>query len=161
MFLPKIDIFKDLRQEAVADLSDAAVHETYEKGVRLFSAGDPAENVFILVEGAVELVLGTGATSHYTVNRIGEIFGWSSAVGRNSYSAGATCMAKTEVIRIDRKSLEAVFDAHARSGRVFYRRLAEAMGERWLEMHQTVMSLLEQGQDLSYGTGQVMAAGED
>ncbi len=161
MFLPKIDIFKDLRQEAVADLSDAAVQQTYEKGVVLFSAGDSAENVFILVEGAVELVLGTGATSHYTVNRIGELFGWSSAVGRKSYSATATCIKKTTLIRIDRKSLDVVFDAHARSGRVFYRRLAEAMGERWMEMHQTVMSLMEQGRDLSYGSGQVMAAGED
>ena len=161
MFLPKSDIFKDLRQEAVAELSDAAVQETHEKGTVLFSAGDPAQNVYILVEGAVGLVLGNGATSHYRVSKIGELFGWSSAVGRERYSAGASCLTRTTVMKIDRKSLETVFDAHARSGRVFYRRLAEAMGQRWLDMHQTLMSLLEQERDVSYGTGQVMWAGEE
>ena len=161
MFLPKTDIFKDLRQEAVADLSDAAVEETYEKGTVLFSSGDPAKDTFILVEGSVELVLGDEATSHYTVNRIGELFGWSSAVGRDSYSAGAVCLTRTRLIRIDRNSLERVFDAHARSGRVFYQRLAEAMGQRWIDTHQTLMSWMEQKRDISYGTGQVMAGGEE
>jgi CRP-like cAMP-binding protein len=161
MFLPNTDIFKDIRQEAVADISDAAVGETYDKGDVLFSAGDPATNVFFLVEGAVQLTIGNGATSHYTVSRIGELFGWSSVVGRDSYSASAACLAPTKVIKIDRKSLEKVFDAHARSGRVFYRRLAEAMGQRWLDLHRTQMSALEHEQDVSFGTGQIREAGED
>jgi CRP/FNR family cyclic AMP-dependent transcriptional regulator len=161
MFLPKTDIFKDIRQEAIAEITDAAVEETCDKGTVLFSAGDPVHNVFFLVEGAVELTIGNRATSHYTVNRIGELFGWSSVVGRDSYSAGATCLAPTKVIKIHRKSLESVFDAHARSGRVFYSRLAEAMGQRWLDMHQSLMSALEQEKDVSYGTGQIMETGED
>lgn len=161
MFLPKSDIFKDLRQEAVSDISEAAVEETHGKGDMLFSAGDPATSFYILVEGKIGLRIGKGASSHYTVNRIGESFGWSSVVGRDCYSATAECLAPTKVMRIDRKDLERVFDAHARSGRVFFRGLAKSMGERWLEVHGSLMSELDRSQAVSYGTGQVSGAKED
>lgn len=161
MFLPKSDIFKDLRQEAVSDISDAAVEETHEKGETLFSAGDPATCFYILVEGKIGLRIGAVASSHYTVNRIGESFGWSSVVGRDSYSATAECLAPTKVMRIDRRDLEKVFDAHARSGRVFFRSLAKSMGERWLDVHGSLMSELNRSQVVSHGTGQVSDSKED
>lgn len=161
MFLPKSDIFKDLRQEAVSDISDVAVEENRKKGEKLFSAGDPATCFYILVEGKVGLIIGEGATSHYTVNRIGESFGWSSVVGNDCYSAGAECLAPTKVMKIARKDLETVFDAHARSGRVFYRSLAKAMGQRWLDVHGSLMSELNRTQAVSHGTGQVSDTTED
>ncbi len=161
MFLPKSDIFKDLRQEAVSDISDVAVEESHNKGETLFSAGDPATCFYILVEGKVGLSIGEAASSHYTVNRIGESFGWSSVVGRDCFSATAECLAPTKVMRIQRTELEKVFDAHTRSGRVFYRSLAKAMGERWLDVHGSLMSELTRNQAVSYGTGQVSDTKED
>lgn len=161
MFLPKSDIFKDLRQEAVSDISEVAVEEKHEPGDVLFSVGDPAKCFYILVEGKIGLTIGERALSRYTVNRIGESFGWSSVVGRDRYSATAECLEATKVMRIDRSDLEKVFDAHARSGRVFYKCLARVMGERWLGMHGSLMSELERGQAVSHGTGQVSGTKED
>lgn len=161
MFLPKSDIFKDLRQEAVSDISEVAVEESHKKGETLFSAGDKATCFYILVEGKVGLRIGEGASSHYTVNKIGESFGWSSVVGRDCFSATAECLAPTKVMRIDKSDLEKVFDAHARSGRVFFRSLAKAMGERWLDVHGSLMSELTRDQAVSYGTGQVSDTKED
>jgi len=161
MFLPQSDIFKDIRHEAVHDISEIAVEETHEKGTTLFSAGDPAKFFYILAEGKVSLTLGEKATSHFTVNKTGELFGWSAVVGRPSYSAGAECLAKTKLIKIGVADLEKVFDAHARSGRVFYRRVAEALGVRCIELHRTLISELERERDVSYGTGQTMGTGEE
>ena len=86
MFLPKSDMFKDLRQEAIHDISEIAVEETHPKGTVLFSTGHPATHFYLLVDGKVGLAVGNGPSSHYTVNRIGESFGWSSVVGRGTYS---------------------------------------------------------------------------
>lgn len=161
MFLPRSDVFKDLRQEAINDISEIAVEENHEKGTMLFSAGDAAEHFYILVDGRVELIIGETAMSHYSVSKIGEWFGWSSVVGRSSYTARAECREPTTVMKIHRASLDKVFDAHARSGRMFYRRLAEAMGERWLELHRTFMSEMTPRQAVSYGTGQIMETGQE
>jgi len=161
MFLPKTDMFKDLRQEAINDISEIAAEETHPKGTVLFSTGESATNFYLLVEGKIALTIGEGPSSHYTVNRIGESFGWSSVVGRGTYSATAECLAPTKVMKIDRAALERVFDAHARSGRVFYKGLAKAMGERWLDLHRMLMAGLDEKRPVSYGSGQVTQAGED
>ena len=91
MFLPNTQIFKDIRREAIDEISEIAVEERHEIGSVLFFAGEPAVNFYILVEGVVGLAIGEEATSHYTVDKIGESFGWSSLVGRPSYSAKAEC----------------------------------------------------------------------
>ncbi len=161
MFLPKIDVFKDLRQETINEISEIAVEESYGKGTVLFSVGDPAQFFYILVEGNVELTVGDGATSHYAVNRIGESFGWSSVVGRGGYSARAQCTAPSKILKIRSSDLEKVFDAHARSGRVFYRRLAEALGQRWVDLHRTFMSEFTSTQAASHGSRQTSETRED
>jgi len=161
MFLPKIDVFKDLRQEAINEISEIAVEESYEKGTVLFSVGDPAQYFYILVDGNVELTVGDGATSHYAVSNIGESFGWSSVVGRGGYSAGARCVARSRILKIKSSDLEKVFDAHARSGRVFYRGLAAALGQRWLDLHRTFMSEFTSTQAASHGSRQTSGTGED
>jgi CRP-like cAMP-binding protein len=144
MFLPKSDVFKDLRQEAIHEISEFALEQSYNAGDVIFSAGDPADYLYILVRGTVGLNVGPGAGAHYTVNRIGESFGWSSMVGRDVYSTDAECVVPSTVMKIHKNDLETVFDNHARSGRVFYKRLAQALGERWLDTHQSFMSTVAQ-----------------
>lgn len=136
MFLPKSDIFKDIRQEAVNDISEIAYEEKHEKGAVLFREGDSARYLFVLVEGKVLLTIGDAATSRYEATKMGELFGWSSAVGRDFYSATAECLAPTTVLKLDKLDLERVFDEHPRSGKVFYRLLAEALGQRWIDLNR-------------------------
>jgi len=135
MFLPRTEIFKDLRQEAVNEISEVAVEEMYSPGNQLFSAGDPATYFYILVEGEVELSLGRKIEKEYVVRNLGEAFGWSSVVGNDQYTAQAKCLSPTKVLKIDKSDLENVFDAHERSGRTFYRILARQLGQRLIDMH--------------------------
>jgi len=136
MFLPKTDIVKVIRQEAVNEISDIAYEEKHEKGAVLFREGDSAKYFYILVEGKVLLTVGDTATSRYEVTQPGESFGWSSAVGRDFYSATAECLVPTTVLKLDKLDLERVFDKHPRSGKVFYRLLAEALGQRWIDLNR-------------------------
>lgn len=135
MFLPKSDIFKDLRQEAINEISEIAAEEHHERGATLFSAGDPAHHFYILVQGTVQLTLGEDKSREYVVRNLGETFGWSSVVGNDCYTARAQCLIPTKVLKINRFDLEKVFDAHERSGRKFYMSLARQLGQRLIDMH--------------------------
>ena len=136
MFLPKSEIFKDLRQEAINEISEIAVEESYNEGKTLFAAGDAATDFYILVQGRVQLSIGENRRSEYVVGNLGESFGWSSVVGNDAYTAEAHCLDPTKVLRIDKTELEKVFDAHERSGRKFYRTLARQLGQRLMDMHR-------------------------
>lgn len=143
MFLPKGDIFKEIRQEAINAISEIAFEEKHEKGAVFFKEGDVARYFYVLVEGKVLITINDSATPHYVATKLGELFGWSSAVGRKFYSATAECLTPTTVLKVDRLDLEKVFDEHPRSGKVFYRLLAEALGQRWIDLQRMWISELE------------------
>lgn len=136
MFLLKSDIFKDLRREAVDEISEIAVEEIHGLGSKLFSAGDPADHFYILVDGSVQISVGLNNHREYVVGNLGEAFGWSSVVGNNTYTAEAMCMAPTKLLKIYKTDLERVFDNHERSGRKFYMSLARQLGQRLIDMHK-------------------------
>ena len=79
MFLPKSDIFKDIRQEAINAISEIALQEKHEKGDILFREGDAARSLYVLAEGNVLMTIEDAPTPHYVASKIGELFGWSSA----------------------------------------------------------------------------------
>lgn len=135
MFLPMTDFFKDLRQEAINDISEIAAEENHERGSELFLKDDPARNFYILVEGSVLLTIGDEHPKDYLVHNFGEAFGWSSVVGNDRYTAKAVCLTPTKLLKIDKADLERVFDAHERSGRKFYMSLAKQLGQRLMDMH--------------------------
>lgn len=136
MYLPKSDMFKDLRQEAINEISEIAAEEHHEPGTTLFSAGDPAHHFYILVNGSVQLSLGQENNKEYVVRNLGETFGWSSVVGNDCYTAKARCLVPTKVLKINKFDLEKVFDSHERSGRKFYMSLAKQLGQRLIDMHR-------------------------
>ncbi len=135
MFLPRSEIFKDLRQEAVNEISEIAKEENHDRGALLFAASDPAHHFYILVNGSVQLSLGQEKTREYIVHNLGEAFGWSAVVGNHTYTARAQCLVPTTVLKINKLQLEKVFDAHERSGRKFYMSLAKQLGQRLIDMH--------------------------
>lgn len=143
MFLPQSQMFKDIRQETISEISEIAIEEQCEKGTTLFREGDPARYLYVLVEGKVLLTIDDAPTPHYVATKMGELFGWSSAVGRQFYSARAECLTKTTLMKVDRSDLERVFDEHPRSGKVFYKLLAEALGQRWIDLNRAWISELD------------------
>lgn len=160
MYLPETYIFEGISRQALDHISKIAVMESCERGTILFSHGDPANHFYIVVDGEVELSIGNGASSHYILNRTGDPFGWSSLVGQGTYSFTAQCLKHTRVVKMTGILLDYVFDEDPTSGRIFYKNVAKAVGQRWLNLHQNVMSHGEIERDVSYGTGQMMSAGE-
>ena len=74
----------------------------------------------------------------YRVRHPGEMIGWSCLVGRETYSASAECSESTELLKFDRESFLKILNKSPANEARLYRRLAEMLGNRLLELYPTI-----------------------
>jgi len=160
MIMQKADLFNGLSQDALTEISNAMVEETYDKGTVIYTDKDPANYFYTLIDGRVVLAIGKEAEIDYTVNRAGEVFGWSSMIDRECYTTNAECVIPTKVAKIGKQKLNRILDKHPHDGTVFFKRLAAAVVQRLLDNYNAFLS---QGslQGVTYGTGQVAGDSEE
>ena len=109
-----------------------------DEGKRLFEAGDPAGHFYVLLSGCVRLSLSEKGPVVYHARDPGEVIGWSSLVGRDVYSAEAQCTEPAELLRFESKSFLAILRKNPANEARLYRRLAEMLGNRLLELYPTI-----------------------
>ena len=160
MYLKQKDIFRGMDRDIVKKIMEVAVTESHQKGEWLFCAGDPANTFYILLKGRVKLSLGETGHVVFIVNNAGEAFGWSSLIGRESFSASAECMALTKLIKFDRKKLQKVLEKDPENSLILFKHLAAILGNRLLQSYAIISSTSPTEISPSYGTGQVMAPPE-
>jgi CRP-like cAMP-binding protein len=140
MIIQQADLFKDLSEGAINDISKIMVEETYEKNTFVFEAGAPTQHFYILIEGRVRLFVGTRGQITYTVTVPGEAFGWTGLVDRPTYTATAECVSPSKVVKIDKAQLAKLFEKDTASGMKFFKRLAGAVVQRLVYNYETVLS---------------------
>jgi len=119
--------------------------ETAEKmfcneGQVLFRSGEATHNFYTLIQGELNLYVGSNAQHVYTIKHAGDVFGWSSLVGGISYSATAVCSKPSELFIFDSDLLKRLLKRHPESGLLFYKKLAETLGKRLLKAYQVIQS---------------------
>ena len=160
MYLKQKDIFWEMSKDFVKEIMDIAVTEAHKEGEWLFREGDPANAFYILLKGRIKLSLGETGLIVYIVNNAGEAFGWSSLIGRESYSATAECMAESKLLRWDKDKLQQVLKKDPANSLLLYKRLAERLGNRLLQSYAIISAVSAAEIHASYGTGQVLASPE-
>jgi len=108
------------------------------EGDTLFNAGDPAHHFYVLVKGRVELSLGKTGPVVYMARNPGEVIGWSSLVGRNVFSASAKCRKSAKLLKLDRDRFLEMLQKNAANEALLFKRLAEMLGNRLLELYPTI-----------------------
>ena len=108
------------------------------EGKMLFKVGDPAGHFYVLLSGCVQLSLSKEGPVVYHAKDPGEVIGWSSLVGRGAYSASALCTEAAELLRFERESFLAILKKNPANEARLYRRLAEMLGNRLLELYPTI-----------------------
>jgi CRP-like cAMP-binding protein len=140
MIIQKAELFKDLGPEITNEISNIMIEESYEPGKFIFEAGRPARHFYILIEGRVRLYIGTKAEISYTVNIPGEAFGWTGLVDRPAYTATAECVAPSKIVKIEKESLNRIFEKDTASGMMFFKRLAGAVVQRLIYNYESFLS---------------------
>jgi len=161
MIIQEAELFKGINEQAMNEISKIMVLDTYDKGSVLFTPKRRADYFFILWEGRVRLAMGDEAEIDYTVSRRGEVFGWSGLVDREFYYAHAECVEPCKVYKIANEQLSGIFERYPASGMLFHKHLAGAVVQRLLYSYETFLRDAGMRELTSFGTRQVMAAGED
>jgi CRP-like cAMP-binding protein len=91
MFIQQADLFKQMNPEVIKQINEITMEESCAESTVLFERGAPANDLYILKQGTVQLTIGDDAHVTYVVKRPGEAFGWSSLVNHHVYTASAVC----------------------------------------------------------------------
>ena len=104
--------FSELEENEVQALATLAEEERYRPGQFIFHEGDPANKLYLLLEGRVEMMMATNAdgTQRALVMTAGpgEIFGWSSLVEPYQLTASAHCATPVRVVAITASGVRAL-----------------------------------------------------
>ena len=139
MILKQSELFKGLKKEFVKSIMDLTEKESFETGDRIFIEGDPAEGFYVLLKGRVKLTIGDDGRLVHTVGRGGEVFGWSSLVGREVYSASAVCVKPTKLLKIESGEFQNLLEGDPASGFALMRGLAATIGGRLVNAYNSLV----------------------
>ena len=120
MYIKQADIFWGMKKDFVAEIMNLATTQSCIEGQLLFQAGNPANLFYVLIKGRVKLSIGEDGQIVYIVSKAGESFGWSSLVGRDTYSASAECVGPANLLKFDGQLLQKALEEDSENGLIFF-----------------------------------------
>ena len=107
-YLDRINILEELPEEDVTSLIKNATKKLYEKGGRIFSAGNHGNSMFLIKEGTVKIyhVAEDGKESILWFRYKGELFGLAEAIGGEKRMYFAEAVEPTTMFTIEREVFE-------------------------------------------------------
>ena len=151
MLNEQAELLKDLAPEQVQQVLALGTAVTVPSGAALFRLGDPAERLFLITRGRINLTLPmriSGQEQPVVVEErnSGQVVGWSALIPPYKFTLAATAPLETEVIALPRESLHRYFAGNPAVGYKIALNLAVVVGHRlqlfqamWLrEMQRTV-----------------------
>ena len=138
MHLKMGDFIMGMGREFATEAMDISEKLSLNEGNILFKVGDSAGHFYVLLRGQVQLSLGQDRPVVYNARHPGEIIGWSCLIGRDAYSATAECAESTNLLRFDRENFLKILTKNPANEALLFRRLAEMLGNRLLELYPTI-----------------------
>jgi CRP/FNR family transcriptional regulator, cyclic AMP receptor protein len=147
-----LPIFKGLSAEQIAELYGMMELCLYAKEETVFVQGQCANSLFILLSGEIIVEYKPYDGPPLTVTRIpvGGVFGWSAALGRETYSSTARAVENCEVLCFSTAQLRSLCENHPDIGSILLDRLASGIGERLQNTHDQILTMLSQGIDINW-----------
>jgi CRP-like cAMP-binding protein len=142
-------IFQGLSPEQIGEMSPYMQEIQMDAGQVIFSQGQSADFLYILLCGEVQVRYKPYDGPVLTVARIlpGDVFGWSSALGREVYTSSAEVSQGGAAFRIPAGDLQCLCDRNPQAGKLLLERLASVIAERLRNTHSSILALLSQGVD--------------
>jgi len=116
-------------------------------GTVLFEQGDPAECIFILVEGMINISYKPEDGPALIIARVRTkgVVGWSAALGNPNYTSSAICGEDSRMLCVEGKDLRDLYGKDPNLGGMILECLAVLIAERLRNTHDYVIALLQQG----------------
>jgi len=149
--LSHLTLFEGLSQAQFSLIQPLLEVCDFSRDMVVFEQDDPAQYLYIVSRGEVLVRYKAYDGPMITIARVGPggVFGWSSALGRSTYSSGAVCTQDSQCYRISGKTLHRLCDQNPDTGIIILERLANVIDERLRTTHSQIMSFLTQNVDSS------------
>jgi CRP-like cAMP-binding protein len=136
-------------QQAVADICQRA---TMQKGDRIFESQSPAEFLYFLTDGVVELrfkVTHYLETREIPIDRIrkGEVFGWSALAQSKAYRLSALAVEDGELLKAPAADIRELCSANHHFGYVLMKNIFAIIGERYDMTQQLLIDVIQKQLD--------------
>lgn len=112
--LGRLPFFAGLPHKALEGINQRFVEVGYQPGERIYTAGDPAERLYVVAEGKVKMLqhAAGGRDVLLDILSTGEFFGNLASLGAAAYSDSAEAQAPTCVLSIRSDAFRQILDGH-------------------------------------------------
>lgn len=140
--VPLFSALEHREREALAEIAGIA---RCHGGTQIWSAGDAASHVMMLLQGRVEMRkrIGPGVEHTVRVHGPGDVVGIEAALGGSTYHLGAFATERTAALRIPSQDLRQVIEVGKPAAVKLYAALALVLGDQLREATVEVVKLLE------------------
>lgn len=143
--LIEIPFFADLTPAQLQLLAPVFWSVTLGAGTKIFSQGDVARSVYVLVQGDVVLRFfpdDGGSVDIETINANG-VFGWSAALGRQEYTSTAICVTPVRAVGTFGVDLRRVMREDKVLAAILLERMAQVLAHRLDSFREQLKTLLD------------------
>ncbi len=138
MHLKQGDLFWGMDSDFVKLVMNESEKNTFNEGEILFSENEQALYFYILLKGRIKLTIGDKGPSVYIAKDAGHVLGWSTLLGRETYSATAKAIEAGTVVKIEKNSFLSKLKEVPESEATFFRRVATMLGDRLIAVYPSV-----------------------
>lgn len=144
--LTQFNIFKGLNEREIEILAGIAREETYDAGKRIFEEKALANNLYLTLDGQVEIKIRGDGDNYVIIDRIegGDIFGWSAVVEPRTFTAAAWTTEKTNIIILGGEELGDIFEKNTHIGYRVVREIAAVISRRLKAMEKKFVETMRQ-----------------
>ncbi|MFH1152629.1 MAG: cyclic nucleotide-binding domain-containing protein [Pseudomonadota bacterium] len=151
--IDKVSIFATLDNKELEKVLALATFDEFQQGQRLFKEGDTATDMWIVIEGNVELRFEMpsvqSSTSENTLSSHditvpeSQVFGWSCFIEPYTMRLSAYCVSRwCKIVKINSRQLNELMESEPIIGYKIMRYLVQVVGFRFKQMQEEVAKFL-------------------
>ncbi|GAP22385.1 Crp/Fnr family transcriptional regulator [Leptolinea tardivitalis] len=145
--LHQLELFKGLEMSQIDLILPLMEPCTFENGIQIFAQETRASHFFILLEGEVVVKYKPYDGEELVIAHIcpEDVFGWSAALGRQTYTSSAYASKPSSAVCVEVEKLKVFCQNNPELGMLLLKRLASGIAFRLRTTNNEILDLLTRG----------------
>ncbi len=145
-WLKKAELFQSLNESQLTDLLSHSAETPYAAGQTIFTQGNQADYLYVLIQGTIELAVRAEEKIAIMTSRVekeGMVFGIPSLLEPFRYNVSAKCLTPCRVLRFEANYIKYKIDNDPKMGIEIMRKLASLYFNRLNELRAGIANFVK------------------